>query len=253
MLQTPTVQVAIPGILGGLGPLAHIEFERRLLQRNAQRYPGQDQHHPVWVVVSATNIPDRTLSLAGRAESCVPLLTHYGQVLSRAGADFIVVTCNTAHAFYASVQEALPIPWLHLMELTAVAIHQQFPQAQKIGILATNGTLQTQLYERSLRSRDLIPISLALDSLTQQQVMNAIYHPQWGIKSTGDRIDPLAHQALAIAIDQLRNQGADLVIAGCTEISVALRSLTTNPNPWIDPLQVAAEMTLDFAWGGRSL
>lgn len=252
-LRDLVTQTAIPGILGGLGPLAHVDFERQLIQLNAKRYPGQDQHHPVWVVVSATNIPDRTLSLAGEQESCAPWLIRYGHCLQRIGADFMVVTCNTAHAFYEQVQPNLAIPWLHLMDLTSVYIRRQHPHCSQIGILATDGTVQSQLYEHSLRYQGLTPISLSFGSNAQQRVMDAIYHPQWGIKSTGDRVDALAHAALGEAIMELKHQGAQLIIAGCTELSVAFNRLPPPGLPWVDPLEVAAQTTLNLAWGIEQL
>lgn len=252
-LRSLADQTAIPGILGGLGPLAHVEFERLLIQLNAERHPGQDQHHPVWVVVSATNVPDRTLSLAGEQESCAPWLIRYGQFLQQMGADFMVVTCNTAHAFYNQVQPHLALPWLHLMDLTSHHIRRQHPHCAKIGILATDGTVRSQLYEQSLRHQGLTPIALPLGSPAQQQVMDAIYHPEWGVKSTGDRVDPLAHAALASAIAVLQQQGAQLIIAGCTELSVAFNRISPPDLPWVDPLEVVAQTTLNLAWGVEPL
>lgn len=251
-LQNLVSQAAIPGILGGLGPLAHVDFERQLIHLSAQRSGGSDQAHPVWIAVSATNIPDRTRSLAGEAESCAPWLIRYGQFLQNAGADFLVVTCNTAHGFYAAVQPQLSIPWLHLMDLTSRDITRQHPHCRRIGILATNGTVQTQLYEKSLTQAGLIPIALGLGSPLQNLVMAAIYHPQWGIKTTGDRVTPEAHRALQQAVNHLRDRGAEVIIAGCTELSVAFNRQPPAGLPWVDPLEVVAHKTLNLAWGVES-
>ena len=245
-------QAVLPGIIGGLGPLAHIQFEQTLLAESYLRGARCDQDHPMWILINATQIPDRTLSLKGQAPNCTPWLVSYGQILQRAGANFLVVTCNTAHAFYDTVQPLLDIPWIPLMGSTIQRIIEQYPSVEKIGLLVTDGTLQTQLYHRSLAQAELIPICPAVASPMQKRVMQSIYHPKWGIKTTGAEVSPKALQDLTHAIAWLKAQGAEVVIAGCTELSVALAQIPSLPLPWIDPLQAIAEITLDLAYGHRS-
>jgi aspartate racemase len=246
-------QVAIPGILGGMGALAHVEFERRLIQKNLERGVTCDQDHPVWVLIGASNVPDRTRSLLGEAEDCTPWLVHYGRMLERTGVDFMIVTCNTAHAFYSRVQPQLEIPWIHLMDHTVQFITQHSPSLKRIGILATDGTLRAELYTHSLRRAGLVPIAPKLGSTVQTQVMQAVYHPTWGIKGGGLWISDRAFEQLQQAVDWLKQQGAELIIAGCTELSVALARMDQLSLPWIDPLEVAASLTLDLAFGTQSL
>ncbi|MBW4467418.1 MAG: amino acid racemase [Pegethrix bostrychoides GSE-TBD4-15B] len=243
-------QVAIPGILGGMGPLAHLEFERRLIQHNLERGASCDQDYPVWILIGASDIPDRTQSLAGLAADCTPWLVRYGRLLAQAGADFLVVTCNTSHAFYNRVQPQLDIPWLRLMDCTAEFIHQQYPQIQRVGILATDGTLQAELYSQPLLDMGLTPI---LPVAHQAQVMQAIYHPSWGIKASGTWVSDQALEQLRQAIIGLQQQGAELVIAGCTELSVGLARMSDLLLPWVDPLDVMAGLSLDLAFGHRPI
>ncbi len=245
-------QAAIPGIIGGLGPLAHIQFEQTLLTESHSRGARCDQDHPMWILINATQVPDRTHSIKGQAPDCTPWLVSYGQRLQRAGADFLVVTCNTAHAFYDAVQPQLGIPWIPLMESTIQRIIEQYPFAKRVGILATDGTLQTQLYHRRLAQAELISVCLDISSPMQKRVMQSIYHPKWGIKTTGAEVSQKALQDLIHAIDWLKEQGAEVVIAGCTELSSALARIPSLSLPWIDPLQAIAEITLDLAYGHRS-
>ncbi|MGB3512073.1 MAG: amino acid racemase [Microcoleaceae cyanobacterium] len=246
-------QQAIPGIIGGLGPLAHIEFERRLIAFNVERGATGDRDHPVWILINATDIPDRTQSLLGNAPNCSPLLTKYGKMLEMAGADFLVVTCNTAHGFYQAVQSQLNIPWIHLMNVTAEFIQSNYPQSCRIGVLATTGTLQAKLYHKSLSALGLTVIAPPLDSPLQQDIMNAIYHPVWGVKATGIEILPQPISILDNAMTWLEKQGTELVIAGCTEISVVLKQLRYNSLADIDPLDILAHQTLDLAFGHQEI
>jgi aspartate racemase len=235
-----------------MSPLAHVEFERRLIQQNLERGVTCDQDHPVWILINAANIPDRTRSLMGETEDCTPWLLHYGRLLERAGADFLIVTCNTCHAFYDRVQPQLQIPWMHSIDQTVQSILQT-SSARRIGILATDGTLKTELYSRSLRQVGLTPIAPPLGSIPQAQVMQAIYHPDWGIKNTGVQVSEQAQANLQQTLAWLQQQGAEVVIAGCTELSVAFSRMNNLCLPWLDPLEVMATLTLDLVSGQRSL
>ncbi|MCP9294108.1 MAG: amino acid racemase [Planktothrix agardhii] len=242
-------QQAIPGIIGGLGPLAHIELERHLIAINQGRGACCDQEYPVWFLINATDIPDRTQSIIGEVENCTPWLVKYGKILQTAGADFLVIPCNTSHAFYDQVQPQLNIPWIHWMQSTSLFIKTHYPQYQNIGVLATTGTLKTQLYHQSLTALGLNYIQPDLNSEVQNQIMNAIYHPIWGIKATGIQVSAPALEILVNATYWLADQGAELVIAGCTELSVGFDYLTDLPLIWVDPMKIMAEITLDLAWG----
>lgn len=250
-MKSGNQQVAIPGILGGMGPLAHLEFERRLIQRSLERGATRDQDHPVWILIGASDIPDRTQSLAGLAADCTPWLVRYGRILERAGANFLIITCNTSHAFYNRVQPQLEIPWLRLMDCTAQFICEQHRQIKRVGILATDGTLQTGLYSQPLRHLGLIPILPA--AVHQARVMQSIYHPSWGIKASGTWVSDQAIEQLEQAVLALQHQGAELVIAGCTELSVALARMSDLALDWVDPLDIMAGLSIDLAFGHRPI
>ncbi|MEM6253181.1 MAG: amino acid racemase [Cyanobacteria bacterium P01_D01_bin.156] len=247
--KTPSQQLRLLGILGGLGPLAHIEFEQRLLQHSVRRGAQCDQDHPNWVVLSAASTPDRTKSLMGTGPDCVPYLVDSACQLKAMGADFLVVTCNTAHSFYHTVQNQLDIPWLHMMNATVKYIAESFPTVRQVGILATDGTLRSQLYTTSLAQYGISPILPTLGSSIQQRVMESIYSPNWGIKATGTWVSDIALIELIVASRWLAEQGAELIIAGCTELSIGLARLSQLPINWIDPLDVMANLALDLIYG----
>ncbi|MEM9264298.1 MAG: amino acid racemase [Cyanobacteria bacterium P01_F01_bin.13] len=242
-------QLKLPGILGGLGPLAHIEFEQRMLHHSARRGAQCDQDHPNWIVLSAASTPDRTKTLLGTGPDCVPYLVRNSRQLKTMGADFLIVTCNTAHGFYHTVQAQLDIPWLHMMDATVNYIAESFPTVRQVGVLATDGTLRSQLYTTSLAQYGISSISPPLGSSIQCSIMQAIYSPDWGIKATGAWVSDIALIELIVASRWLADQGAELLIAGCTEISIGLAKLSQLPINWIDPLDVMANLTLDLAYG----
>jgi aspartate racemase len=239
------------GIYGGVGPLSHTLFEQHLLASGHRRGARADQDHPVWLLASASSTPNRMASLAGTGENSAPHLRHFAQLLERAGADVLFVVCNTAHAYHQQVQRDLGIPWVHLMAVTVDWIRRTLPDVKKVGILGTDGTLSTQLYDHALTACGLEPVAPLVGSPDQRLVMDAIFDPVWGIKATGASVSERARTNLEQAADRAVSRGAQAVIAACTEVSVALTADTYRRVPVIDPLVVAADLALDLAFGNR--
>jgi aspartate racemase len=239
----------VPGILGGLGPLAHVAFERTVLARSHRRGARADRDHPVWLLASASATPGRTAALLLGAESPVAHLTRYARILEGAGADALFVVCNTAHAFHGDVQPAIGIPWVHLMELAAGSLRAGRSAGTRVGVLATDGTLRARLYHDALERRGLVPVAPPLDSPEQARVRAAIDDPDTGIKATGAAVSPDARRQLAEVAAWCAAQGAEVVILGCTEISVGLGADGGAGVPLLDPLELAADTLLDLAAG----
>ncbi len=244
-------QKYLPGILGGLGPLSHVAFERQVLALSHERGARGDRDHPVWLVASAASTPGRTGALLEGGASPLPHLLAFARLLEQSGADALFVVCNTAHAWHADVQQALKIPWVHLMELVAAAVRASHPAGTKVGVLATDGTLSAGLYQRALEARDLVPISPEVGSAIQDRVGAAIGDPATGIKATGDRVSAEAREHLLAAGRWCVTRGAEVVVPACTEVSVGLTRELFPEAPLVDPLHVAAEALLDVAYGIR--
>ena len=244
----PKVQKNVPGIIGGTGTLAAIEFETKLLELGTVRGACSDQEHILWILINATAIPDRTKSLIGEVEDCTNYYVQYSRILQKAGADFIVTTCNTAHAFHDTVQKYISIPWINLIEITVNYIQTQFPETKKIGLLATNGTLESKLYENMLSNIGFQCIYPTINSDIQKLVMDSIYDKEFGVKATGKAVSQNATKGFKKAARWLHAQGAELLIAGCTEISVGLKYSDKLDFIWIDPLDVLAKVTHNLAY-----
>jgi aspartate racemase len=248
-VPTSAGQHYVPGILGGVGPLAHVQFEQVLLARNHGRGARSDQQHPVWILVSGTATPDRTRALLEGGETALPYLVHYAGILERAGAHAIFVICNTAHAYHAEVQRELSVPWVHMMQTVARAITTRFGRGTAAGILGTNGTLATRLYHRALEAHGLVPVAPALGSATQEGVVRAIYDSSIGIKASGAQVTAEARGLLADAARWCIRQGASVVVPACTEVSAGLTPEWFAEAPLVDPLEVMADTALDLAYG----
>jgi aspartate racemase len=244
-------QVFVPGILGGLGPLAHVQFEQEILARNHLRGARKDQQHPVWLVASAPSTPERTHALLEGGESALAHLTAFAHLLEKAGADALFVVCNTAHAYHTEVQRTMRIPWVHLMDSVAATIRASHPAGTGVGILGTDATLALRLYHDALLARGLVPVAPLVGSPVQRRVLSAVFDPETGIKATGAQVSETARGHLLAAAEWCLAKGASVIVPACTEVSVGLTLRVFQAAPLVDPLTVAADAALDIAYGRR--
>lgn len=251
-------QERLIGIVGGLGPFAHIDFERKLLDA-ASRLVGsrRDQDFPQWVLSSIPQTPDRTEAFFGEAEDPTPSLSQSLERLRGAGADFAVVACNTAHLFLDRLRDESPLPFISLVE-TAADEAACIAPGGSVGLLATTGTVRSRLYHDPLEANGLRPVSpfdLADgEELQLRWVMEPIYGP-WvggrhqggGIKSDGgsEEARALLEQAAGRLVAE---GGADVLIAGCTEIPLALEGTEVAGRPLLDPARLLAAAAIRHAY-----
>ena len=252
------------GIVGGLGPHAHLELERRLLA-TAEPVLG-DQGYPSWVLASFPGTPDRTAAVLGTGPSPVPALRSGLERVRSAGADFAVIACNTAHAFFDALVELEVLPLLDLVGET-VAASLRSGDVETLGVLATTGTLRAEIYEKSAaRLAPALRVVSLLDlpegeALQEALVMDSIYgrlendRRGGGIKA-GYTADPASgrpySEALGEAAGRLRAAGAQRVVCGCTEISLVLTEEDSGI-PLLDPMDIAVREMLRIARGERDL
>ncbi len=258
------------GILGGLGPHAHIEFESLLLDATAKALgsPAHDQDYPSWIVSSMPGTPDRTRALLEGSESPVEALVESASRLSKAA--FAVIPCNTAHAFLEEVRRRIRLPILDMIQVTAERAVERVGPRGAIGILAALGTLRADLYRRKVH--ELAPSARVVslldlengDELQERLVMEPVFgtlrtdggRAGGGIKSGAVR-DPRMKEELAepmrVAARMLSDAGASVVLTACTEIPLVLGRESVGEIPLLDPMAVAAEEAVEIALGRKPL
>jgi aspartate racemase len=219
----------IVGILGGMGPLATVDLYHKIILATPAR---RDQDHLHVIIEADPAVPDRSSFLRGNGPDPLPALTRGARRLADAGADFIVIPCNTAHAFLPELRTRVAIPFLDMVAETAERVRVDYPQARRVGILATEGTIATALYHAALRARGLEP--LQPDEAGQRLVSAAIAAVKGG--DTG----PQPGAWLVEASEALIAAGAEVLLAACTELPLVLAPAMV-PVPLLDPTQVLAE------------
>ncbi|MDD8020747.1 MAG: amino acid racemase [Acidobacteriota bacterium] len=228
----------VVGILGGLGPEATARFFKLLVENTAAR---KDQEHLKIIVLDNPSIPDRTAAILYHGKSPLPALSEGLKFLERAGAGLAVIPCLTAHYYFDQLKLKTSLELVNLIEETAADLKKASPGVKKAGLLATEGALVTDIFLEPFQRKKIEIISPAARS--QKKIMEAIYGEE-GIKAGGK--GPKPKRLLMEAAAGLLEAGAEVIIAGCTEIPLIL-SQADLPVPLIDPLIIGAKATIKKA------
>lgn len=218
------------GVIGGLGPLstAHfLELTTRMTDAKAE------QQNLDMIVYNFPSIPDRTGYILGsNLKSPLPGLLWAGRNLARQGVDHIAIPCITAHFFYEELRQAIRTPIVHGVWETARYLKTQ--GITSAGILATDGTICSGLFSRALSDagiRSVIP------SKPRQGDMMALIYEQ--IKK-GKPPDMEKFRAVS---GELREKGAEVLILGCTELSLVKKDFAIGSG-YLDAMEVLARESL---------
>lgn len=223
-----------------MGPEATIDLFAKIVRSTKA---SRDQDHLRIVVDNNPEIPDRQKAIFGGGPSPLPFLVKTARNLEAAGADFIVMPCNTAHYWIEEMRKSVRIPIVDMIKETAEEIAKSYPSLRTVGILAATGTVQSGLYQRHLDSVGIRSVTPSTED--QMVLMQVIYSVKAG--------NLLRSSAAAVQVGKRTvDAGAEGIIAGCTEIPLVLRPEDLSV-PLIDATQVLAARTVEIAQGSLSL
>jgi aspartate racemase len=220
----------IVGVIGGMGPEATVDLMDRVIRGT----PAEDDADHIRLLVDSNpKVPSRIAALMdGTGEDPAPSLIDMAKGLERMGADFLVMPCNTAHHYHGQIAEAVDIPLVNLIDLTAEAAAAQQPRLRRAGLLASSAVRLVGLYDRAFQARGVA--TLFPGDARQAELMGLIRKVK--SKAAGD-VDMAALNATA---EDLADAGAECLIVACTELSVVADRLET-PLPVLDAAQVLAD------------
>jgi aspartate racemase len=211
-------------IIGGMGPQASLVLHNYLIDAAVKLGVRDNQDYPL--IVHASIPVEDFISDQSAKPRALALLRQTLQPLQQFGFTDAVIACNTAHLLYDEIADAAGIRPHSLVQLAEQERRQM--GSPVTGVLATPTTLQSGLY------RDV----LTLDADGQQTTLNYILSVL-----ASDTPDPTA---LGRLTGKLHKQGAEVVILGCTELSVINQPAIANPRV-IDPLRLAAKQIMGIA------
>lgn len=218
------------GIIGGLGPMASAQFMELL---TAMTDAGTDQEHIEAILYSRPSTPDRTAFLLGRSEEDpFPVMRESGHMLEQMGAQVLAIPCMTAYSFYGRLRDAFAAELVNPITGSAELLAQH--GMKHVGIMATDGTVQLGLFQKALRDQGIAPIVPSAEN--QREVMRMIYDEvKSGKQANLERFHAVAHA--------MRNEGAECIILGCTELSV-IRQQQEIGAGFLDAMAVLAANTI---------
>lgn len=222
------------GIIGGMGPMASQLFYKMVTEHTAAE---RDQDHINLILLSDASMPDRTAAiLSGQNDGPYEQLLSDARMLEQCGCTAIAITCNTAHFFADMIADKIGVPILHMIRETAATLAGRCPGGV-IGVMATDGTVQTGLYQKALTERGLTPWTPPAD--IQKEVMHQIYDRvkkglPWDQESWG-RIEAAYRQA-----------GCAAVVLACTELSV-IKADEGLEDWYVDPMETLARKVIETA------
>ena len=228
------------GVLGGMGPEATIAFYSRLVSQTAAT---RDQDHLHVIIESNPRVPDRTAAALGEGPSPVPLLARGVDALQRAGADFVVIPCVSAHIFLEELRGRIGIPVISILDALADQVRDDPGRIRRVGLLATEGTVKAGLFQRRLAE---IGVEVMLPGPEDQAlVVSAIY----AVKAAAPEAHRRKINAELRAVSQrLIDAGAEGIVLGCTEIPLVIGPADLNV-PVFDSLSLLARAAIRAAGG----
>ena len=214
------------GVIGGLGPLATAYFYELITNMTDA---VKDQDHIEILIHSKPSIPDRTAYILDNSkESPLPPMIVIGNELASMGVDHISIPCITAHCFYDELSRGIPVPIINGIRETVETL--KINGVKKAGIMATDGTIHSSLFQHELEGWGITPI--VPTKIYQDYIMDLIYNC---VKSS----QPVDMEKFSKASDHLRENGAEAIILGCTELSIIKRDYPIGLG-YLDVMEVLA-------------
>lgn len=224
-------------ILGGMGTLATESYVRLLDQRTPTH---SDQDYLNYLVVNHATIPDRTSWILDHSKQnpTEPLIEDIKQQ-SLLNPAFFVLICNTAHYSYQQLQAATEIPILNMLQATVDEIKKIKPTAKRVGLLATNGTIVSGLYDSYITKAgyEEVKPTPEIQDMTEDLIYN-------DIKKAGHSDGTKYHELVRKMIEE---QHCDIVILGCTELSYAEEMDPETKYPVADSQSIIVDRSLERA------
>ncbi len=229
------------GVLGGMGPQATVDFLNQVI---ALTPAAGDQDHLRLLIDNNPKVPDRQAAMRGDDTGVRTALRDMALGLENQGAEFLVMPCNTAHAFIADAAAAVRIPLVSIIDVTVQAVTDAAHDARRVGLLATDACIAAGIYQQAAAR---LPFDILIpDADHQAECMALIKRVKGG--DTGPEVRERMQALAAVLVAD----GADALIAGCTEIPLVLEDDEV-PVPLISSTDVLAARAVDYGLGRSSL
>jgi aspartate racemase len=221
------------GILGGLGPEATLEYYSYIVRKYYETYGDYD--YPEIIIYSVS--PGEYVGDAFAQPDKPAKIKAFIEKLHLAGADFVIGACNTLHVVYDEVSKDIPIPWFSIMDATAEAIKKE--GLTQVGLLGTLITTKHGFYQKALARHGIETITPDEEAL--KKIDDIIFTDLVRAVATDE-----ARQFVLGCIEELKQQGAQGIVLGCTELPFLIKQEHTDVRVF-STTTIHAQKALDLA------
>ena len=224
------------GILGGMGTQAGLDFCNKLAKLNRGKI---DQSYPLFILYNKSDVPGRPENI-NNYNKVLKSLIKGCLLLEKSKCKFIAIPCNTAHYWYDDLQKKIKIPIISMPKEVYLHTKKKCKKNSKIGVLATEGTLKTGVYNKFFD--DEFQLRSPKKSLQLSSVNKAIKYVKMGkIKDAERCIKP--------AVNYLIRMKCKKIILGCTELPIAIFAFKSFKKiklskTFLDPNLILAEVSM---------
>jgi len=263
----------IIGLIGGSGPWAGLDVENKIFKAS-QRQSGAilDQDYCEVIHYQCTQLSDRNDAYTDGNTGTREQYAKCINMLKLVNASVIAIACNSAHIYFKFLSENTSVPMINLISETVLAIKNYHPSVKKVGLIATNATINSKVYYQACTN---VGLEVAyLPSENQSKIMEAMYQLKAGWLNDGcmDHVIALQHdksrdelkihpyksilvtakprsplETLSESIEQLIDDGCEKIILGCTEFPLLIPQLDNRLKKYVvDPNEIVAEKLVAY-------
>ena len=224
--------------MGGMGPGASAYFYQLLVKLAQQKYGAQqDTDYPSMIIYSLPLAGFTELGVADDKAVKKQLIAGVRK-LEKAGADFIVIPCNSVHQFYNDMQKTVAVPIISIIEATIKEVKKK--DMRKVGVLSSETMKKLGLYHKALQENG--NKVLLADNKQQEMVNKLILSVMTGDYALGEV------KILDKIISDFASKGAEGVVIGCTELPLIAQNIVRRDIVLFDSTLILAETALARAY-----
>ncbi len=199
------------GLIGGMSWQSSAEYYRLLNELVRDRLGGL--HSARCLLYSVDFAEIERLQVAGAWDEAGEVLAAAARSLEAAGAEVLVLCTNTMHKVAGAVEQATPIPLLHLADVTADAVRAR--GLARVGLLGTAFTMEQPFYRDRLTAHGL---TVDVPEEADRRLVHRIIYEELclGVVDDGSR------RLLREVVAHLVSGGSEGVVLGCTELELIL-------------------------------
>ncbi len=225
------------GIISGMGTKSGLLFVDKL-SKNVNAI--KDQDFPEFILHNNSRVPDRTRAIVYGEESPLEELKRSVDILNKCNVDIIISCCNTSYFYLRNMTIPENIRLINPISLTVAEIRKKYKSANRIGLLASSGTIFSRLFHDEFENTPLELFTLEKE-VQEDKFMKALYMPG-GLKSSP--ISDHAYELFNYSLDAILKKNIDLLIGGCSEVQIGINN-TTVEIPYLDTMDIMLNVVLE--------